>query len=41
MREALRGSRESRAVDMEALCVVAGRYVWALRVDLHVLDNGG
>ncbi|XP_006647360.1 exosome complex component RRP45A-like isoform X2 [Oryza brachyantha] len=36
-----RGLRESRAVDMESLCVVAGRHVWSVRVDLHILDNGG
>ncbi|CAA7400323.1 unnamed protein product [Spirodela intermedia] len=36
-----RGLRESRAVDMESLCVVAGRFVWAVRVDLHIVDNGG
>ncbi|KAM3193544.1 hypothetical protein ACQJBY_070273 [Aegilops geniculata] len=36
-----RGLRESRAVDMESLCVVAGKHVWAVRVDLHILDNGG
>ncbi|XP_044960997.1 exosome complex component RRP45A-like isoform X1 [Hordeum vulgare subsp. vulgare] len=36
-----RGLRESRAVDMESLCVVAGKHVWSLRVDLHILDNGG
>ncbi|CAA6667692.1 unnamed protein product [Spirodela intermedia] len=29
------------AVDMESLCVIAGRFVWAIRVDLHILDNGG
>ncbi|WVZ59596.1 hypothetical protein U9M48_009715 [Paspalum notatum var. saurae] len=32
--------RESRAVDMESLCVVAGKHVWSVRVDLHILDNG-
>ncbi|KAG2442728.1 hypothetical protein HXX76_002810 [Chlamydomonas incerta] len=36
-----RGLRQSGAVDQEALCVVAGRKVWALRVDCHVLDHGG
>ncbi|KAL0906366.1 hypothetical protein M5K25_024856 [Dendrobium thyrsiflorum] len=36
-----RGLRESRAVDMESLCIVAGKLVWAIRVDLHILDNGG
>ncbi|XP_031121397.1 exosome complex component RRP45A-like [Ipomoea triloba] len=36
-----RGLRESRAVDTESLCVVAGKWVWAIRIDLHILDNGG
>lgn len=36
-----RGLRESRAVDMESLCVISGKLVWAVRVDLHMLDNGG
>uniref|UniRef100_A0ACD5TFH6 Uncharacterized protein n=1 Tax=Avena sativa TaxID=4498 RepID=A0ACD5TFH6_AVESA len=36
-----RGLRASRAVDLESLCVVAGKVVWSIRVDLHVLDNGG
>ncbi|CAM6093677.1 unnamed protein product [Calypogeia fissa] len=36
-----RGLRESRAVDMESLCVLAGQKVWAIRVDIHILDNGG
>lgn len=36
-----RGLRESRAVDTESLCVVAGKFVWAVRIDLHILDNGG
>ncbi|MQL88319.1 hypothetical protein Taro_020868 [Colocasia esculenta] len=36
-----RGLRESRAVDMESLCIVAGRFVWAVRIDVHILDNGG
>ncbi|KAL2510823.1 Protein ECERIFERUM 7 [Abeliophyllum distichum] len=36
-----RGLRESRAVDTESLCVVAGKWVWSLRIDLHILDNGG
>ncbi|XP_062173217.1 exosome complex component RRP45A-like [Alnus glutinosa] len=36
-----RGLRESRAVDMESLCVISGKLVWAVRVDLHILDNGG
>ncbi|KAK9817867.1 hypothetical protein WJX72_003394 [[Myrmecia] bisecta] len=36
-----RGLRDTRAVDLEALCVLAGRKVWALRVDVAVLDHGG
>ncbi|KAG1674614.1 hypothetical protein FOA52_001863 [Chlamydomonas sp. UWO 241] len=36
-----RALRQTRAVDQEALCVLAGRKVWALRVDTHVLDHGG
>ena len=33
--------RESGAIDTEALCVLTGRKVWALKVLLHVLDHGG
>ncbi|KAL6046303.1 3'-5'-exoribonuclease [Balamuthia mandrillaris] len=36
-----RGLRESRAIDTEALCIKAGESVWAIRCDIHVLDNGG
>lgn len=36
-----RGLRESRAIDLEALVVLAGRKVWHLRVDVHVLDHAG
>ncbi|KAK6235546.1 hypothetical protein QUC31_019286 [Theobroma cacao] len=36
-----RGLRESKAVDTESLCVLAGKFVWAIRIDLHILDNGG
>lgn len=36
-----RGLRESRAVDTESLCILSGKAVWALRVDLNILDNGG
>jgi hypothetical protein len=28
-------------VDTESLCVLAGRSVWAIRLDIHILDNGG
>ncbi|GMI78918.1 ECERIFERUM 7 [Hibiscus trionum] len=36
-----RGLRESRAVDTESLCIVAGKLAWAIRIDIHILDNGG
>ncbi|KAI5673917.1 hypothetical protein M9H77_14281 [Catharanthus roseus] len=36
-----RGLRESRAIDTESLCIISGKFVWSIRVDLHILDNGG
>jgi len=36
-----RGIKESRALDTEALCLVAGEKVWAIRCDVHVTDCGG
>lgn len=36
-----RAIKQSGAVDMEALCVLPGRKVWSLRVDVHVLDHCG
>ena len=36
-----RGLKECRAVDCESLCIVAGEKVWAVRVDVHVLDHCG
>ncbi|GAB2229243.1 hypothetical protein Droror1_Dr00023381 [Drosera rotundifolia] len=36
-----RGLRESKAVDTESLCVLAGKLVWSIRIDLHIIDNGG
>ncbi|KAJ2168820.1 3'-5'-exoribonuclease [Coemansia sp. RSA 551] len=33
--------RQSRAIDTEALCIVAGHKVWTLRVDVHILDDAG
>ncbi|KAL3512632.1 hypothetical protein ACH5RR_025349 [Cinchona calisaya] len=36
-----RGLRESRAVDTESLCVVSGKFVWSIRIDLHIIDNCG
>lgn len=36
-----RGLRDSRAVDTEALCIVAGEKVWAIKCHIHILDHGG
>uniref|UniRef100_A0A6B2L532 Exosome complex component RRP45 n=1 Tax=Arcella intermedia TaxID=1963864 RepID=A0A6B2L532_9EUKA len=36
-----RSLRESRAIDTEALCIVAGTKVWSIRLDIHILDNVG
>eukprot|EP01128_Nolandella_sp_AFSM9_P012875 TRINITY_DN9711_c0_g1_i1.p1 TRINITY_DN9711_c0_g1~~TRINITY_DN9711_c0_g1_i1.p1 ORF type:complete len:433 (+),score=123.16 TRINITY_DN9711_c0_g1_i1:107-1300(+) len=36
-----RGLRESRAIDTEALCIVAGEKVWSIRLDVHVMDDNG
>ncbi|KAI9092148.1 ribosomal protein S5 domain 2-type protein [Phlyctochytrium arcticum] len=33
--------KQSRAIDLEGLCIVAGEKVWQLRVDLRVLDHEG
>ncbi|GBE62013.1 3 exoribonuclease domain 1 containing protein [Babesia ovata] len=33
--------KDSGAVDVESLCIVAGRYVWSLRIDVHVQQNDG
>ncbi|XP_064392820.1 exosome complex component RRP45-like [Halichondria panicea] len=33
--------KESRAVDTESLCIIAGQKVWEVRVDVHVLDHCG
>ncbi|XP_071087734.1 exosome complex component RRP45-like [Haliotis cracherodii] len=33
--------KESRCVDTESLCVVAGEKVWAIRVDIHALNYEG
>lgn len=33
--------KQSRAVDRESLCIVAGEKVWEVRVDCHVLDYCG
>jgi len=36
-----RGLKQSKAVDTEALCILAGRKVWQIRLDVHVLDHCG
>ncbi|KAJ2829609.1 3'-5'-exoribonuclease [Coemansia erecta] len=33
--------RQSRAIDTEALCILAGEKVWTVRVDVHFVDHGG
>ena len=36
-----RALKENHAIDLESLCVQAGRYVWSIRVDVHILDHDG
>ncbi len=36
-----RGIRESKAIDLEKLCMVKGEKVWIIFIDIHVLNNGG
>eukprot|EP01117_Protostelium_nocturnum_P020636 TRINITY_DN938_c0_g1_i3.p1 TRINITY_DN938_c0_g1~~TRINITY_DN938_c0_g1_i3.p1 ORF type:complete len:256 (+),score=51.86 TRINITY_DN938_c0_g1_i3:365-1132(+) len=36
-----RGLRESRAIDSEALCIIASEKVWSVRCDIHIVDNNG
>ncbi|XP_078683512.1 exosome complex component RRP45-like isoform X2 [Branchiostoma floridae x Branchiostoma belcheri] len=36
-----RNIRDSRAVDTESLCIVAGEKVWCIRADIHVLNDEG
>ena len=31
----------SKSIDMKSLCVIEGKHVWCLYVDVIVLDNGG
>eukprot|EP01023_Acetabularia_acetabulum_P039517 TRINITY_DN38040_c0_g2_i2.p1 TRINITY_DN38040_c0_g2~~TRINITY_DN38040_c0_g2_i2.p1 ORF type:complete len:492 (+),score=86.68 TRINITY_DN38040_c0_g2_i2:150-1625(+) len=33
--------RETRSIDLEALCIVVGKHAWNMRVDIHVLDHCG
>lgn len=41
MRLLERGIRKSQAIDVEALCAVAGKRVWSVRTDVTVLDDRG
>jgi len=41
MRLIERSLRRSQAIDVESLCVVAGRRVWSVRMDVIVLDHHG
>jgi exosome complex component RRP42 len=36
-----RGVRESKAVDLDALCIVPGKQVWIIFIDVHILDDCG
>ncbi|OQD59207.1 ribosomal RNA-processing protein RRP42 [Methanobrevibacter arboriphilus JCM 13429 = DSM 1125] len=36
-----RGIRESEMVDLEKLCIVPGKKVWMLFIDLHIIDFDG
>jgi exosome complex component RRP42 len=36
-----RGVRESKAIDLEALCIVPGKQVWIIFIDVHILDDCG
>jgi exosome complex component RRP45 len=33
--------RDSDAIDVESLCIIAGEKVWSIRCNAHVLDDGG
>jgi exosome complex component RRP45 len=36
-----RSLRGSKSIDTEALCIIAGKKVWSVRVDIHVIDDFG
>lgn len=36
-----RGIRESKSIDMEKLCMKEGEKVWAVSIDIHVLNHDG
>jgi exosome complex component RRP45 len=33
--------RRARALDLESLCILAKKFVWSIRVDVHFLDHDG
>lgn len=33
--------RDSRAIETESLCIVAGEKVWSVSVDITILDHDG
>ena len=41
MRLLERSLRKSQAIDVEALCAVAGKRVWSVRTDVTVIDDRG
>ena len=41
MRLLERAVRKSQAVDIESLCVIAGKRVWSVRCDITILDHCG
>ncbi len=36
-----RAIKGSRAIDTEALCIISGKKVWSIRVDIHLIDFYG
>lgn len=36
-----RSIKETRALDLESLCIVSGEKVWHIRIDTHVLNHDG
>ncbi|WXG42889.1 MAG: exosome complex protein Rrp42 [Promethearchaeati archaeon SRVP18_Atabeyarchaeia-1] len=36
-----RGIRESESVDLKKLCLIPGKKVWVIFVDVYILDHGG
>lgn len=36
-----RSLKGSKAIDTEALCIIARKKVWSLRVDIHIIDHYG